>query len=291
MVSSRLFHAVRLAFLSSISIVLLPHLHILSVTTLSFMTNEFLSFAATSPHEFIITGDFNIHLDNPTDHLSSQFLSLLSSFNLTQHVNFPTHNRNHTLDSVISSSDTSLTPSVSTTLFSPSDHFPVFTELSVNRTPLPPPTSHSFRRLHSVDIDSFLSDLNPSQLVTNPPDYLDCLLTAYNSTLSSIPDKLAPVIITISNRKSKSNPWFSHTLRAFRTTLRHAESIYNRTLDWSKFKSLRNRYHHLILDATKQYLSKLLSSSSDNHRRLCKTVNKLLNHESVAPLPFSSAAT
>ena len=48
--------------------------------------SSFLSFAATTPHEFLITGDFNIHLDNPTDHLTSQFLSLLSTFNLTQHV-------------------------------------------------------------------------------------------------------------------------------------------------------------------------------------------------------------
>jgi len=55
--------------------------------------NSFISFAATTPHEFMITGDFNIHLDNPTDHLTSQFLSLLSSFNLTQHVNFSTHNK------------------------------------------------------------------------------------------------------------------------------------------------------------------------------------------------------
>ena len=29
--------------------------------------NSFLSFAATTPHEFIITGDFNIHLDNHSD--------------------------------------------------------------------------------------------------------------------------------------------------------------------------------------------------------------------------------
>jgi len=137
--------------------------------------NDFLSFAATNPREFIITGDFNKHLD----HLTSQFLSLLSSFNLTQHVIFPTHNRNHTLDLVILSSDTSLTPSVSTTLCSPSDHFPVFTELSVNRTPLPPPTSHSFRCLHYLDTDSFFSDLKTSQLITNPPDSLDSLLTAY----------------------------------------------------------------------------------------------------------------
>ena len=141
--------------------------------------------------------------------------------------------------------------------------------------------SHSFRRLHSIDTDSFLSDLMSCQLitVTNPPDSVDCLLTAYNSTLSSLLDKHAPVITKISNRKSKSNPWFSHPLRAFRTTLRHAESVFKRThsaLDWSKFKSLQNRYHHLILDSQKkQYFSKLVSSSSDNPRRLWQTVNKL----------------
>jgi len=48
--------------------------------------NSFLSIAATTPHKFVITGDFNIHLDNPTDHFTSQFLSLLSSFNLAKHV-------------------------------------------------------------------------------------------------------------------------------------------------------------------------------------------------------------
>ena len=59
--------------------------------------NSFLSVAATTLHEFIITNDFNIHLDNLSDHTTSQFLYLLSSFNLMQHVNFPTHNQNHIL--------------------------------------------------------------------------------------------------------------------------------------------------------------------------------------------------
>ena len=83
---------------------------------------SFLSFAAITTHEFIITSDFNIHLDNPADTLTSQFLSLLSSFNLSQHVHFPTHDKNHTLDLVITSSDTSLAPAVSCTHWSPSDH-------------------------------------------------------------------------------------------------------------------------------------------------------------------------
>ena len=39
-------------------------------------------------------------------------------------------------------------------------HFPIFTKLSVDRTPLPPPTFHSLRRYHSIDIDSFLADLH-----------------------------------------------------------------------------------------------------------------------------------
>ena len=66
----------------------------------------FLSSAATTPHEFLITGDFNIYLENASDNLTAQFHTLLSSFNPTHHVNFPTHDRNHTLDLVITSSDT-----------------------------------------------------------------------------------------------------------------------------------------------------------------------------------------
>ena len=152
----------------------------------------------------LVNGDFNIHLDNLSDHTTSQFLSLLSSFNLTQHVNFPTHNQNHipdlvitSSDLVITSSDSSLAPSLSVTHCSPSDHFPVFTKLSVDRTPLPPPTFHSFRRLHSIDINSFLADLQCSRLITNPLKSLGSLLIAYNITLSSLLDKHSPVTATL----------------------------------------------------------------------------------------------
>ena len=96
---------------------------------------------------------------NPSWSHGAAFLSLLSSFNLTQHVNFPTHNQNHILDLVITSSDSSRAPFLSVTHCSPSDHFPIFTKLSVDCRPLPPPTFHSLRRYHSIDIDSFLGDL------------------------------------------------------------------------------------------------------------------------------------
>ena len=36
---------------------------------------HFLSVDATNTHELVLTGDFNPHLDDHTDHLTSQFLS------------------------------------------------------------------------------------------------------------------------------------------------------------------------------------------------------------------------
>ena len=121
--------------------------------------------------------------------------------------------------------------------------------------------SHSFRRLHSIDTDSFFQW---PQIISadhqSYPDSLDCLLTAYNTMALSLHFLInmllsllkSPIVI-----KYKSNTWFFHPLRAFRTTLRHAESIYKRihsALDWSKFKFLRNRYHHLTLDAEAIFL-------------------------------------
>jgi len=138
--------------------------------------------------------------------LTSQFLSLLSSFNLTQHVNFPTHNKHHILNLVIASSDCSLAPSLSSSHCSPSDHFPVFTILSINPSPLPPPTLNSFHRFYATDISSFLTDLKSSRLITHPPKSLGSLLIAYNTTLSSLHDKHAPVITKFTRRRSPSNP-------------------------------------------------------------------------------------
>jgi exonuclease III len=98
------------------------------------------STVTTLPHEFIITGDFNIHVDNPTDSYTQQFLSVLNDANLTQHVTFPTHSHSHTLDLVITGINSSLRPSITRINTSPSDHFPVLS--TVNITP-PPFTSSS----------------------------------------------------------------------------------------------------------------------------------------------------
>jgi len=144
----------------------------------------------------------------------------------------------------------------------PSDHFPIFTTLSVGRTCLHLPTFLSFRRLHSIETDSFISDIQSSRLITNPPTSLGSLLISYNTTLSSLLNKHAPIISKLSKRRTKSNPWFTPTLHAFRSKVRHAETVYKHSYSpqsWLSFKSLRNRYRNLILIAKKKFYSNLVS--------------------------------
>ena len=50
----------------------------------------------------LIVGDFNIHVENSNDATARQFLDLLDSFDLVQHVGEKTHANGHTLDLVIS---------------------------------------------------------------------------------------------------------------------------------------------------------------------------------------------
>ena len=88
-----------------------------------------LSSVSTIPHEFLITGDFNIHVDDPTDSNALQFISLLNLANLTQHVSFPTHSHSHTLDLVITHTNSNMSPTFSYTPISPSDHLSVIYSL------------------------------------------------------------------------------------------------------------------------------------------------------------------
>lgn len=76
----------------------------------------------------IISGDFNIHVDNQTDPDARNFISLLEAFDLIQHVSEPTHNKGHTLDLVISKGLNITVPCVMDVAIS--DHCCIFFDVS-----------------------------------------------------------------------------------------------------------------------------------------------------------------
>lgn len=66
---------------------------------------DFIQPLLTSSGNLLIVGDFNIHVDNPTNSMAGKFLSHLDSLGLAQLVRDPTHLDGHTFDLIISRVD------------------------------------------------------------------------------------------------------------------------------------------------------------------------------------------
>ena len=105
-----------------------------------------------------ITGDFNLHIDDPTDTYGCQFNDLLSSFGLVNHITFPTHQAGHTLDLVITQNNQEIELRSIKPGYFLSDHCfvcveIVITQLVVQRRML------SYCKLKSINKSSFRNDL------------------------------------------------------------------------------------------------------------------------------------
>jgi hypothetical protein len=251
--------------------------------------HKLFSISATTPHEFLITGDFNLHLDNSSDSQVKQFLSALDSANLKQHIDFPTHRDLHILDLLITRSDTSLSPNITSSSVSPSDHFPIFSRLHISPPNLPPLATISIRSLKSINLHKFTRDILSSRLLTHPPSDLASLVNLYNFTLSSILNKHAP-LKTKTVRPKQSQPWFNSSLSKLKSARRHLEKIWLRTRsahDWKLLRSATNHYHAAIISAKRHFNSTLIYSNLSQPRKLWHSVNKLLHRKSDAHLPTS----
>jgi len=246
-----------------------------------------LSTFATTPHPVIITGDFNIHVDNLTDSHSTSFLSLLDDANLTQHVHAPTHTHGHILDLVITHSI--VNPKVQCLTSSPSDHFPVLTTLDISTSPARiQPYSQPYRRITSIDTIQFAADIAQSDLICNPPSNLEDLVKCYNFTLSQLLDLHAPLITK--SRRKKPTPWFTPALHSLKLACRKAERVWQQArseADRLALKSSLNTYYTAVKQAKQNFHSKLISSNIGNPKKLWQTVNNILHRNHSSPLPMS----
>lgn len=164
------------------------------ITTNTFF-EEFTSYLESvimSSEILLITGDFNIHVDDPRDTDCVRFLGLLESMGLQQHVDLPTHKSGHTRDLIITRCADSLlsTNPIADCLFS--DHFTVISDLIIKKPSLTI-KQISCRKTKSTDIESFKNDLQKSALCQHSPDSLNALVNSYNTTLSNSLDAHAPV--------------------------------------------------------------------------------------------------
>ena len=234
----------------------------------------------------LITGDFNIHVDDPCDTDCARFLGLLESMGLQQHVDVPTHKYGHTLDLIITRRADSLlsTNPIADCLFS--DHFTVISDLIVKK-PLLTVKQISYRKIKSIDTESFTNDLQKSALCQHSPDSLNELVNLYNTTLFNTLDAHAPVITkTIKSRPLV--PWYSAEIKEARRERRKAERKWRRTRcgsDLLTFKLKKNYATKLMNKSRCEFYKSFIGENSSDQRKLFAVAKTLLNHTNEVPYP------
>ena len=101
---------------------------------LSFATDflDYMERNINSTGKLLLTGDFNIHVNDLESPDTNTFLAILDSFGLHNHISFPTHHLNNSLDLVIASGQDNLTESSTPgRLFS--DHNIVYFNLTTSK--------------------------------------------------------------------------------------------------------------------------------------------------------------
>ena len=116
--------------------------------------SEYLESLVLCKEQLLITGDFNIHVDDANDVEGKRFLDMLTSFGLNQHVNQPTHCNGHTLDLIVTRMSESLVTRTPLVHHFISDHAAVLCWLDSAKPCLSVKTV-SFRKFKSIDRDHF----------------------------------------------------------------------------------------------------------------------------------------
>ena len=152
----------------------------------------FCAFLSSLTSSFIICGDFNVLVE--TDSIYQRiFLNLLDTSNVAQNVNQSTHLHGHTLDLILSPSDSSFVSNVTVGNLV-SDHALVKCYLDFACAALPTVHSISYRRYHKINMQSFCEDLANTSFITSPASMAIDLYYQYISDLGGVLGRHAPLI-------------------------------------------------------------------------------------------------
>jgi len=249
-----------------------------------------LEIVSTLPGKLFILGDFNIQWGNDRNTEFGKFKQLLDMFNLEQNVTEFTHVNGHILDHVITAANDNLVRDVSIHDMI-SDHCLIISDLTVCKPPNKR-TTHSFRKLRSLKLETLCTDISKSTLITTPAEEPDALAQQFNSTLAEILNNHAPLITRPLPNKPLM-PWFNESIKQEKMKKRKLEKQWRKSkLEIHKqiFKTQRNHVCHLICEAKKAYFTDSITQCNGDQKKLFSLVNRLLHHKDHHKLPLGSVS-
>ena len=206
---------------------------------------------------------------------------------MIQHVKVPTHDAGHTLDLIITNNSDDFVSSVSTDHGLPSDHAAVKCLINVIRPPAQKKTFRT-RKIRSIMLSSFKSDILKSALLSNPSDELNSLVLQYDSTLQGILDHHAPEVQRSVVLRPHA-PWYSDTLRLAKQEKRRLERKWHKsglTVHKDLYSQQCVTYKNLLISAKSNYHCSEIAQC--DQRNLFRVIDNLCNaKQSKNTLPFS----
>jgi len=279
--------------LPSTSLLLLNIYHPPSCSKANFISDfsTLLEDLVSQPSELLITGDFNFHVNAPVPSSDTHFLTLLDTFSLTQHVDFPTHTSLHTLDLLITRSSSNLISIVTCADPGLSDHLALLCTLSIPTRTMPSRITKSIRSFRSINTVAFAKDIQSSSLTHSPANSVEAYLDQFNSTLSLLLDKHAP-LKTVSCVARTHKPFITEEIRKEKSKRSKLETLYRRThspINFHNFKTQSRLVAKLITSSRRTYFKSLISNSAKQPKKLWSALNSLLSRSSPNILPSTSS--
>ena len=141
--------------------------------------NDLLDYVNNLPGFVCLVGDMNIHCDNPLQSLTKQTLTTLSSYNLVQVINKPTHRYGHIIDWVIVRLDDEIHKKYTVKDSLESDHYCTKSYFNVSVSK-PSTLYRTVRNMANIDrpsINEKLSSVSEFSSVDKANQFCDSLCT------------------------------------------------------------------------------------------------------------------
>ena len=174
-------------------------------------------------NDIIIAGDFNIHVNSEIDNDADQFLNMLETLGLLQHIHFATHNKGNILDLIITEQFSKINISDCQPIDLISDHQFISAKIKfqVDKIKTEVKRHRSFKY---TNMDSLIEDIDLDLIYESDDKSLDELVELFSEQCNKALDIHAPW----KNSKIKTDhrkPWFNDHLlnlrRDYRRSLKH----------------------------------------------------------------------
>ena len=243
-----------------------------------------------SSGNLLIVGDFNYHVDVLSNKQAQNFLEVLHSLGLTQHINISTHKLGHTLDLVMTRTDQLQVHNLSVCSTVPSDHLAVVFYLPIS-VPLTITKSFQQRKWKNISMQKLHNDLSVSDLNGDPVIDAGEGVKRYNHVLQTLLEKHAPSKDCTVEVRSDI-PWYNSEIKYAKITRCRLERIWRKSRlvgDRDAYVKQKNAVKSVLKRVRSNYFRSKIENAQ-GQSELFKVTNKLLNSKSEDALPACSSS-